>query len=158
MTMSKRLMLAIWLAPLLGALVLATPAQAAPPSGGSGHHFEGGGRGDRGGDFRDHRGRDFDDHFGFGFGWGGWWGWDPYWYPYPYDYAYAYPPYPGYYAPPPPAPQAPVQASGAPPQQFWYHCDNPQGYYPYVANCNSAWRQVAPTPPSGNTITPKAKP
>ena len=157
MTISKRLKLAITLAPFLGALALAMPADAAPTRG-SGHHFDGG----RHGDFRG--GRDFDRHFGFGFGfWDPWWGWgwDPvqYWgYPYPYYY---YPPYPAYYAPPPPAPapQASVQATGAPPQQFWYYCDNPQGYYPYVQNCSMSWKQVAATPPSGpgNTITPKAK-
>ncbi|HXP74171.1 MAG TPA: hypothetical protein VN823_08495 [Stellaceae bacterium] len=166
MTISKRLRLAISLAPFLGALALVIPAQAAP-TGGSEHHFDGGGRGGdfRGGDF--HGRREFGNHFGFGFGyWDPWWGrgWDPvqYWgYPYPYYYPNYYPPYPAYYAPPPPAPvpQAPIQATGAPPQQFWYYCDNPQGYYPYVANCSSSWRQVAPTPPSasGNTITPKAK-
>lgn len=166
MTISKRLKLAISLAPLLGALALAVPAKAAPPSGGSQHHFEGG-HGDFHGNFRhDH------DRGGFGFGgfWDPWWGWGPadYWggYPYPYyypPYPYAYPD-PAYYAPPAgPAPQAqaaaPTQFTGAPPQQFWYYCDNPQGYYPYVQNCGAAWRQVAATPPtgSGNTITPKAR-
>ena len=158
MTMSKRLRLAVTLAPVLGALAVAVPAQAAPPPSGSQHHFDGSRRGDF------HRFHDH-DRFGFGFGfWDPWWGWgwDPvqYWgYPYPYYYPYYYPPYPAYYAPPPSPPaQAPVQATGAPPQQSWYYCDNPQGYYPYVTDCSSAWRQVTPTPQSGNTITPKAKP
>jgi len=156
MTISKRLRLAVTLAPVLGALAFAIPAQAASSSG-TERHVDGAGRGGFHGHDRHHFGG---SGFGFGF-WDPWWGWGPvqYWgYPYPYYYPYYYPPYPAYYPPPPePLPQAPVQAAGAPPQQFWYYCDNPQGYYPYVANCNSAWRQVTPTPQSGNTITPKAK-
>ena len=167
MTMPKRLRLAISLAPFLGALAFAIPAQAAPPSGGQ-HHFEGGGmHGDFHRDFR----HDHDhDRFGFGFGFGGfwdpWWDWWPtdYW-GYPYYYPYYYPPYPpyggspaaGYPAAPGPATGAPGQASVAPPPQYWYFCDNPQGYYPYVQNCSTTWKQVAATPPSGsvNTISPK---
>ena len=164
MMMSKRLKLAVTLAPLLlGVLAFAAPAHAAPPAGGSGaRHVEGSGaRGDFHRGFHDHDRHDF-DRFGFGFGFGfgdPWWGWDPaYYWGYPYPYPYYYPPYPAYYAPPAgPAPQAPIQATGAPPQQYWYYCDDPQGYYPYVANCGSSWRQVAPTPQSGNTITPRAK-
>ncbi len=173
MTMSKRLRLAISLAPLLGALTLVVPAQAAPPSGGWGGGHHDGGHGEFHNGFHGH------DHFGFGFGfgfadpWWGWGGWDlAYWgYPYAPYYPYYYPPYPAYYAPSPgappqgvplqgAAPQEPAQTMGAPPPQFWYYCDNPQGYYPYVTNCSSAWREVAATPPSGssNTITPKPKP
>ena len=159
MTMSKRLKLAITLAPVLGALAIAFPAAAAP-TGGSGQHFSGA-HGDFHGD-RDHGRRGFGRGFGFGFGfgyWDPWWWWDPaaYWgYPYPYPYYYPYAPYPAYYAPPGPAPEGPVQPTGAPPPQYWYYCDNPQGYYPQVANCSSAWRQVGPTAPqSGNTVSPK---
>ena len=69
-----------------------------------------------------------------------------YWYSYsPYPYYVAPPPYPPTYAPPQaPAPQT---MSGPPPQQFWYYCDNPKGYYFQVQNCPTAWRQVA-APPS----------
>jgi hypothetical protein len=173
-TISRRLRLAISLAPLLGALALAVPAQAAPPGGGwGGGHHDGGGHGD----FHDFHGGH--DHFGFGFGFGDpWWGWgwdSAYWgYPYNPYYPYYYPPYPAYYAPPagyapptgyapPPgsAPGAPAQAAVAPPPQYWYYCDSPQGYYPYVQNCGSTWKQVAATPPpsgAANTITPKQKP
>lgn len=168
MAISKRLKLALSLAPLLGALAYAMPAQAAPPSGGSQHHVDGGARGDFRGDFhRDHGGRGRDHgRFGFGFGfWDPWWGWgaSDYWGPYPYYYPYYYPPYPAYYAPPagyaPPQVSAAPQATGAPPPQYWYYCDDPQGYYPYVQNCGTTWKQVAATQPSGsgNTITPKAK-
>ena len=78
------------------------------------------------------------------FGW--WWTVGPSWYwysapvyPYPAYYDYGYGPYDdglyddgptqrGYY-PPPRAQRGPA------PQQFWYYCDNPRGYYPYVADC-----------------------
>jgi len=79
-----------------------------------------------------------------GFGFDPWWG-APYPYPYyaaPYPYyppAYPYaqddyPPGPGYGAAPAAAPAS------------WYWCDNPQGYYPYVQQCSSAWRPVAAQP------------
>jgi hypothetical protein len=45
----------------------------------------------------------------------------------------------------PPAPQVYIQPP--PPQPYWYYCENPQGYYPYVAQCSGGWRQVLPTPP-----------
>jgi len=163
MTLSKRLRLAVTLAPLFGAVAFAIPAQAASTGGASGGHpfasgargFSGAARGDFHGGFRDHDRHHFGG-FGFGFGfWDPWWGWDAgYWgYTYPYYY---YPPYPAYYAPPPvPPAQGPVQATGAPPPQSWYYCDDPQGYYPYVQNCSSAWRQVTPPQQPGNTITPQ---
>ncbi|MGH6976423.1 MAG: hypothetical protein ACREED_05285 [Stellaceae bacterium] len=67
-----------------------------------------------------------------------------YYYPPPVVY---YPPPPVYYAPPPvvyapPPPPTPL----APQAQTWYYCDNPQGYYPYVSNCTSGWRQVPARP------------
>jgi len=47
-------------------------------------------------------------------------------------------------APPPvvvvPAPPPPPVVQAAP--QFWYWCDNPQGYYPYVQACSVEFRQV----------------
>jgi len=93
---------------------------------------------------------------GWGGGWRGGWGW---WGPgaflggaafgaalaYPY-YAYPYPyggyPYPYAYSQPP---QPQVYAE--PQQEYWYYCKDPQGYYPYVANCPGGWMRVAPTPP-----------
>lgn len=171
MTMSMRLKLAISLAPLAGALAFAVPAQAAPPSGGGTPHAQSGPHGDfHHGDFHHDHDRFRHDHFGVGFGfWDPWWDWGPadYW---SYYYPSYYPPYyPDYYSAPPPLPPAagyaptpgaPTQATGAPPPQYWYYCDSPQGYYPYVQNCGSSWRQVAATPPAGssNTITPTSKP
>jgi hypothetical protein len=49
---------------------------------------------------------------------------------------------------PPPvvAPAPSVAAPPAAPPTFWYYCDGPQGYYPYVSQCPSGWRPVSPTP------------
>jgi len=30
---------------------------------------------------------------------------------------------------------------------YWYHCNNPSGYYPTVKECPGGWTKVAPTPP-----------
>lgn len=79
-----------------------------------------------------------------------WWGY-PYYYPSPFWY----PPPVAYY--PPPAPPAPTtyieQAPGSSAPQasaqaanFWYFCRDPEGYYPYVKECKSAWEPVAPQP------------
>lgn len=71
--------------------------------------------------------------------------------PYPYYYypppVVYYPPPAYYYAPPPvvyATPPAPTPL--APQAQTWYYCDNPKGYYPYVSNCASGWRQVPARP------------
>jgi hypothetical protein len=59
------------------------------------------------------------------------------WYPYPY-----------YYAAPPVVvqQQPPVYAEPAPAQSdyYWYYCQNPPGYYPYVKTCPGGWMQVVP--------------
>jgi len=47
---------------------------------------------------------------------------------------------PPVYAPPP----APVAAPA--PAQYWYYCESPAGYYPYVSQCPSAWQKVPATP------------
>jgi len=80
--------------------------------------------------------------------------------PFPYFNPYYGPYYsPYYYSPPPvivtpPQPQVYIQqvpAQSAPPREsyYWYHCDNPEGYYPYVHSCPDGWTRVVPTPPSG---------
>jgi len=43
---------------------------------------------------------------------------------------------------PPPAPAASAAQPGP-----WYYCDSPQGYYPYVPQCNVQWRAVPASPP-----------
>ncbi len=71
----------------------------------------------------------------------------PWYYPAPF---YSYPPpyAPGVVVvqnqpqlPPPPAP--PAQA----PVQYWYYCNAPKGYYPYVSECPAGWAKVPVTPP-----------
>jgi hypothetical protein len=76
-------------------------------------------------------------------GWGpGWWG--PYYYPNYYPYYQELPvvieQQPDVYIQPAPQPeQQPI---------YWYFCNDPQGYYPYVKQCPSGWMKVAPTPPA----------
>jgi hypothetical protein len=52
-------------------------------------------------------------------------------YPYPLEVAE-----PVMVAPPP------VVVAPAPPPQMWYYCDDPAGYYPYVATCSMPFRPV----------------
>ena len=47
---------------------------------------------------------------------------------------------------PAPPPAAPPPALVPPPPKFLYYCDDPAGYYPAVASCNTAFRQVAVPP------------
>lgn len=76
------------------------------------------------------------------YGW--WWFVDGGWYFYP-EPIY---PYPTYVPPAVVVQQAPPTPQGLPPTQNWYYCDNPKGYYPYVASCNGPWRPVPATPPA----------
>ena len=34
------------------------------------------------------------------------------------------------------------------PAGYWYYCNNPSGYYPYIKQCPNGWQQVEPTPPA----------
>ena len=89
-------------------------------------------------------------------GWhGGFWGprvyiGGPLWYPGPY--AYPYPFYaPPVYAPPiyaPPVVEEPLPPAYVEPRSpaYWYYCQDPPGYYPYVSTCAVGWQQVAPQP------------
>src|SRR5271169_5257174 len=54
-------------------------------------------------------------------------------------YAYDTPVYPY------PDPDAYTQAMPAIP--YWYYCQNPVGYYPYVTQCSGPWRPVPAQPP-----------
>jgi hypothetical protein len=56
-------------------------------------------------------------------------------------------PYP-YYSSPPVVieQQAPVYVQPEP--QYWYYCQDPQGYYPYIQRCPGGWLQVVPSAPS----------
>jgi hypothetical protein len=72
----------------------------------------------------------------------------PYYYPYGYGfgYSYAYRPPQVVYAPPPEDYLLPPNAP--PPDQIWYYCEDPSGYYPYVRSCNREW-QAVPARPEG---------
>jgi hypothetical protein len=36
---------------------------------------------------------------------------------------------------------------GPAPAGFWYRCDSPAGFYPYIPACGTPWRIVSSTPP-----------
>ncbi len=63
--------------------------------------------------------------------------------------------YPGsYYSSPvvieqAPAVYMPPRTVPLPPQEpeYWYYCQKPQGYYPYITECPQGWMRVVPTPP-----------
>ncbi len=70
---------------------------------------------------------------------------------YPYYYRPWYPYY--YYARPPLIVQDQPRVYVQPEQQpadYWYYCQNPQGYYPYVKKCPDGWMKVVPevSPPN----------
>ncbi len=74
---------------------------------------------------------------------GFWWG-SPFWWGPPFPYSYPSPPVVIQQ-------EQPVVVEPAPqPSQYWYYCQNPQGYYPYVQQCPSGWMTVVPptTPPA----------
>ena len=51
------------------------------------------------------------------------------------------------YVPPPPAPSYSQQAPASKYNNWWYYCNKPTGYYPYVRQCPTGWQKVSPTPP-----------
>lgn len=69
------------------------------------------------------------------------WPYYPSYYPQPYYY-----PYPSVIAVPS-SPPVYIEQEPLSPQQYWYFCNNPQGYYPYVKQCPSGWQPVMPQPP-----------
>jgi len=92
-------------------------------------------------------------HSGFGFYFGA----PLYSYPYYYDPFYRDPFYYPYYQPPtiitvPATPPVYIQQSPPAVQQYpsgyWYYCNNPKGYYPYIKGCPNGWQQVDPIPSS----------
>jgi hypothetical protein len=141
------------------------PAYAAGPGGyhGSGGHSGSGGY-QRTGGYQGHGGyhgsANYYGHGGnnghgnsYSFGIGitpGWGGWGPGWWGPP---AYPYYPYYPYYPAPPVVIQQQPQAYAQQNQQesdYWYYCQNPQGYYPYVKSCPGGWMKVVPdTVPPG---------
>ncbi|HEY8099772.1 MAG TPA: hypothetical protein VIF82_03390 [Burkholderiaceae bacterium] len=75
------------------------------------------------------------------------------WWPGPGYYAPYYYPYPPIVTTPAPPPVYIEQsqassASTASQSAYWYYCDHPQGYYPYIKQCSDQWQKVAPVPPT----------
>ena len=129
---SKR---SIILLALAGSLLASVSAQADPWRGG--HR---------------HGGPNIGFYFGPGFygpGWGSY-------YPRPYYAVPTYPYYPPVIVAPAPAPvpppvyiEQPAQQSAAPQaadNAYWYYCNQPEGYYPYVKECPAGWQKVTPQP------------
>lgn len=87
-------------------------------------------------------------YYGWGPAWGGGW-YEPGWYG-PYG---LFPGYGGWstWSPPVVVERQPVVVQSLPPgpapQSFWYHCQNPAGYYPYVSVCPGGWTPVPASPP-----------
>jgi len=113
-------------------------------------------RGSEGGSGGGHGGSSYNhgnSHLNLGISVGGYYG--PGFYGYGgYGYPYYYPPYyypPAYAYPPtvivPSTPPVYIQRE-QPQTNYWYHCQDPEGYYPYVKNCPAGWLQVAPQPPA----------
>ena len=106
-----------------------------------GGHYYGGGPYYRGGYWGGgpyYRGGHWGGGAWIGPGWG-WGGWGPWW---------SAPYYPNYVSPPVVVEQQPpiyVQPE-QPQESYWYYCQNPQGYYPYVQNCPGGWMKVVPQP------------
>lgn len=132
------------LALLVAGLALAGAGSAAwaAPGGHGGHGGHGGFHSGHGGFHgshghfhgRPHAGVWLGSTWGYGYG-PGWYG-DP-WYGYPYAYPYGR-------AVIVQQPPVYIEQGGMPTAQMWYYCARPQGYYPYVKNCGTAWRAVPP--------------
>lgn len=121
-----------------------------------------GGSHERGGSHARHGFRDHDDFRGslgiwIGPSWDPWWWWGPLVYPGPYFYPSAYP----YYGSPPVVTQPPPVYDRQVPvveeeESYWYYCQDPPGYYPYVRQCPQGWMKVVPKPESAPA--PSAQP
>ena len=66
---------------------------------------------------------------------------DPFFRPY-----YTYPPVVTVPSRPPVYIQKPESKFAQPKTNYWYYCQNPQGYYPHIKECPGGWTQVAPQP------------
>lgn len=101
-------------------------------------------------------------HGWYGGRWGWWWIVGGIWYYYPAPiYPYPNPFVPGIgviinqeppvYQQPSVTPTPPSEA----PTQYWYRCNEPKGYYPYVPECPGGWTKVPATPPPGSGAPPQ---
>lgn len=90
-------------------------------------------RGGRGGGFRSHR-----PHWGLIIG-------APLLF-YPWWHRHYYEPYPPVVAVPA-EPPVYIERGDRVGRGYWYHCDAPEGYYPYVKDCPGGWEREIPRPP-----------
>lgn len=109
------------------------------------HHGGGGGRGGDGWhhDFGRDGGYDIGRWHGGHWWQGDHWGHHGWWWVVGPDWWYWYPgpvyPYPDFYMPP-------ENVIPAPTGVYWYYCQNPAGYYPYVGRCLVPWQPLPPQP------------
>ena len=66
---------------------------------------------------------------------------DPFFRPY-----YTYPPVVTAPSRPPVYIQQQEPKLAQPKTNYWYYCQNPQGYYPHIKECPGGWTQIAPQP------------
>ncbi len=122
------------LAAVMLAVGLSGPAWADRRGHGGSH---GHGHGYHSGHHHVHGGTRFGFYFGLPLYWGG----------YPYDY-YPYYRRNVYIIESPPVyiqRQPPVYVQQ--PTSYWYYCQDPAGYYPYVQSCPTPWMKVLPQTP-----------
>ena len=151
-------------------LILPSVLEAQGRSGGRGGSLGGvvGRGGQPGGYYGGHYGGPYRGYYGWGHHGGYYRGYYPYWGYYPsfywgaaivgwpyagWPYAYysgwpylGWPYYPSGVTEAPPAYSEPAQQQ----PYYWYYCEEPEGYYPYVKSCPGGWIEVEPkvTPPS----------
>ncbi|MBP8926792.1 MAG: hypothetical protein KBG75_13110 [Pseudomonadales bacterium] len=141
------------LAALVTLLLLLLPGSVTLADGHRGGGYHGGGHhGDwhHGGG----RGGGWNGYWGVSMGVPGWWGAWPY--PYAYSIGYPYPYAFGAYPVqrviesrvyiPEAAPEVYVSRQPAAPatSNYWFYCEDPAGYHPYVQHCNRTWLLVVP--------------
>ena len=72
------------------------------------------------------------------------------------------PPDPYYAAPPVLVQEAPPvymqQGTPAPQVYYWYYCQNPPGYYPYIKDCPAGWMSVVPPMGAGHPEAQEPRP
>jgi hypothetical protein len=129
--------LGVAIAALAGVLAVALPDSALARGGGGGGHggggFHGGGGGFHGGGGGFHGGGFGGGFHGRGFHGGGFFGGGFYGGGVGdgFDYGFGY------------GDDSPAYGYSQPyVSQYWYYCQNPAGYYPYVPQCSVAWQPV----------------
>ncbi|HCE09200.1 MAG TPA: hypothetical protein DEQ40_11480 [Oxalobacteraceae bacterium] len=74
-------------------------------------------------------------------------GW-PWWYEPSYPYYYPYQPIIVDPGPTEYIERGQPRAADSDASNYWYYCQKPDGYYPYVKECPGGWERVTPQPPA----------